>query len=309
MAFLKTVLKEPLLHFLAAGLGLFVLFEAVSDERAGLGNDVILVDRAALLTFIQYRAKAFEPEIAAARLDAMSAAERQRLIDDYVREEALHREALALGMDGSDYIIKRRLIQKVEFLAQGFADAVSAVDEDAVQDYFAANKDDYYVEPFVTFTHVYFDAEKKGVEAALAGAQAKLTELNTERVPFAAAPRHGDLFPYHLNYVERTPDFVASHFGADMARAVFALAADNAVWRGPFQSPFGAHLVLVIKNEPGRTPVLADVRARVEDDARRAKSRAMMDAAIADIVAAYEVRVVDGLDDQTLAGAHAAAAE
>ena len=119
MTNIHTILRDPLLHFLAAGLLIFGLFDVLSPDEADQRDDLILVDRAALLTFVQYRMRAFEPELAAARLDGLSDLERERLIADYVREEALHREALALGMDSGDYIIKRRLIQKVEFLAQG----------------------------------------------------------------------------------------------------------------------------------------------------------------------------------------------
>ncbi len=293
MTVIRKLLREPLLHFLAAGLGLFVLFEAVSPDGADLGDDVILVDREALLTFIQYRAKAFQPEAAAARLEALSSEDLQRLVDAYSREEALHREALALGMDANDYIIKRRLIQKVEFLAQGFADAVTTLDSEEVQAYFEVNKVDYYVEASVTFTHVFFDAEKRGEAAARAAAVAELERLNADGVPFANAPRHGDRFPYHVNYVERTPDFVASHFGAGMAREVFSLEADDNVWQGPYHSPYGAHLILVIKNQSGRIPTLEEVRARVVDDARRAQARRRMESALDDILGTYEVRIAD----------------
>ncbi len=290
---LRAVLKEPLLHFLVAGLALFILFKVVSPDETYLSEDVILVDREALLTFIQYRAKAFQPEVAAARLDAMPEAERRRLIDDYVREEALHREALALGMDANDYIIKRRLIQKVEFLAQGFADAVGQIDEADLEAFYQENRDNYYVQPSVTFTHVFFDAELRGDDVAFATAREELVELNVDAVPFTDAPKHGDRFLYHLNYVERTPDFVASHFGAEMAREVFALEADDGVWRGPYRSPYGAHLVLVTKNQPGRTPALEEVHARVADDARRAQARRRMESALDEIVGTYEVRIAD----------------
>ena len=291
MKWIENALKEPLLHFLVAGVALFMLFEAVSPDGAGLGEGVIVVDREALLTHIQYRSKAFEPRVAAERLTALSGEELQRLIDEYVREEALHREALALGMDGNDYLIKRRLIQKVEFLAQGFADANIQLSEADLQAYLEENRDDYYVAPAVTFTHVFFNAEKRGAEVARAAAAGKLGELNAAAVPFADAPRHGDRFLYHVNYVERTPDFVASHFGPKMAREVLAAPAGDGVWRGPYDSPYGTHLVLVTKSEGGRHPELEEIRTRVADDARRAKARERLEAAIGDIVAGYEVRL------------------
>jgi parvulin-like peptidyl-prolyl isomerase len=195
-------------------------------------------------------------------------------------------------MDANDYIIKRRMIQKIEFLAQGFADAAASPDEKSVKAYYEANKKDYYVQPSITFTHVFFDATKRGVQAAEA-ASGKLERLNANGVPFANAPRHGDRFPYHVNYVERTPDFVASHFGPAIARAVFNLKADDRLWRGPYRSPYGIHLVLVSKSLPGRTPPLEEVRARVFDDARRAQARIQLEAAIGEIVESYDVRVAE----------------
>ncbi len=87
----------------------------VASDEAAYDSKVIDVDREALLTFVQYRSRAFQPQAAATRLDGMSEEEVERLVRDYVREEALHREALALGMDKNDYVIKRRMIQSIEF--------------------------------------------------------------------------------------------------------------------------------------------------------------------------------------------------
>ena len=111
------LVREPLVHFLAIGIGLFVLYEFVAPADASLDSKTIVVDRNALLTFIQFRSKAFNPEVAAERLDALGERELELLINDFVREEALHREAIALGMDKNDYIIKRRMIQSIEPVA------------------------------------------------------------------------------------------------------------------------------------------------------------------------------------------------
>ena len=290
MRLLRTILKEPLLHFIAAGVAVFLLFEAVSPEGTGLGDKVIVVDREALLTHIQYRTRTFEPRVAADRLDALSAEEFERTVREYVREEALHREAKAMGMDANDYIIKRRLIQKVEFLAQGFADAGIDVDEDDLDQFLETNRDDYFIEPQVTFTHVFFNAERRGREGAYAAAEEALVKLNAARVPFAEAGRHGDRFVYHLNYVERPADLVASHFGPELTKGVFSAPVGDGVWRGPYASEYGVHLVLVSRSEPGRYPELAEVRPRVLDDVRRTRARERLDAAIDEIIAGYEVR-------------------
>jgi len=279
-------------HFLAAGVGLFVLFGLVNRGDQDFDPNVITVDQEALLTFIQYRIKAFNPDLAKEKLNALSDEELQRLIDDYVREEVLHREAIALGLDDDDYIIRRRLVQKLEFITEGFAEAGADLDEAAVQRYFDANNADYYVEPYVTFTHVFFQTEDRPREQARALAEKELQKLNRNGVPFSDAPQHGDRFLYHVNYVERTPDYVGSHFGPPMTRALFELEPNDFVWRGPFDSPYGVHLVLLTTNEPGREPELAELEGRVREDARRARVREETEAAIADVVDAYDVRVV-----------------
>lgn len=289
---MRRFLKEPLAHFLAAGLGLFVLFGLVNRESTATDPKVIPVDRDALLTFIQYRIKAFNPELAEEKLRSLSSDELQRLIDDYVREEVLYREAVALDLGKDDYVIRRRLVQKLEFITEGFAEASVEIDDAAMRRYFDANKRDYYVEPYVTFTHVFFDAEKRSREEARALAEKKLSELNRNATPFSDAPRHGDRFPYHVNYVERTPEYVSSHFGDPMAKALFELEPNDLVWRGPFDSPYGVHLVLLITNQPGRDPELREIEGRVREDARRAMIQEKTEEAIAEIVETYDVRLL-----------------
>ena len=284
------VLRDPLVHFLVLGLGLFLLFELVASDEASYNAKIIDVDREALLTFVQYRLRAFEPRAAAARLDNMSEEEMERLVRDYVREEALHREALSLGMDKNDYVIKRRLIQSIEFIADDFANVAVEVSDEDVRAYFDTNRQNYYVAPFVTFTHVFFDAERRGREESRESATAKLAELNDQRVPFNEGPRQGDRFPFFVNYVERDPQFVTSHFGVPMAEAVFALEASDSTWAGPFESEYGAHLVLLTRKAEGRYPKLAEVEASVRDNVQREAIQSIKDAAIQRVVDTYEVR-------------------
>lgn len=285
------ILKEPLLHFLGAGLFLFVFFEFVSPDDVMLDESVILVDRDSLLLFLQYRTNTFQPDLAASRLDSMSDESFERLVRDYVREEALYRQALQLDMEENDYIIKRRLIQKVEFLSESFAEAVAAPDEDVIEAYYKENRETYYIEPLVTFTHVFYGNDERGQETAVQLASAKVTELNSQGVSFSDAIKHGERFLYFTNYVERTPEFVVSHFGAGMAATIFDLPADDTTWHGPQVSAYGAHVVMVSRQQPGRFPDLSEVRGRVENDARRTRVREQTDTAIKAIVETYDVRV------------------
>ena len=287
---MKKILKEPLLHFLVIGLGLFVLYGFVAGDDDAFDSKVIEVDRDRLLTFVQFRSRAFEPGAAAERLDALSPDELDRLIDDYVREEALHREALALGMDRNDYVIKRRMIQSIEFVTNGFVTAAVEVTDDDVQEYYEANREDYFVPPYVTFAHVFVSAEDRDPVAAAEQAEALLAELNAAQAPFSHAPRYGDRFPYFINYVERSPELVASHFGARMAEAVFSLRPSETTWQGPFESAYGAHLVMLVRKAEGRYPDLEEIADTVRRDAERTAVEELQDEAIQAIVDTYEVR-------------------
>ena len=142
------------------------------------------------------------------------------------------------------------------------------------------------------FTHVFFDANRHGRDTAVSFANAKLAELNQEKVIFSDAPRHGDRFPFFVNYVERGPEFVASHFGAPMAQGIFAIEPSDTTWHGPLESEYGAHLVMLTRKADGRYPELAEVEASVRDDAEGEAIAEQKNKAIQAIVDTYEVRRV-----------------
>jgi hypothetical protein len=290
---LKSIVKEPLLHFLAAAALLFALFYLVNPNPAGDIDDPkrIVVDRTAILKFLQYRTKTFEPKIAAARLDAMSDAQRKMLIDEFIREEVLFREAKAFGLEKGDYIIRRRLVQKLDFISQGVAEVTSPITEEQVGAFFEKNKASYKIAPFITFTHVFFDAKKVKPEAADELAKRKFSELNSRGVAFSEAPKHGDRFPYHVNYVEKSPDLVASHFGVPMAKTLFEIKPNKHHWHGPIRSLYGYHLVMVTKRFDGRIPALAEVKARVTQDLKRKLVRERKDKAVAEIIKTYDIQI------------------
>ncbi len=282
------LLRQPLVVFLLCGAGLFYLYDIVgSAGNQGAGD--IVVSRDALLTFLQYRAKRFDANWAQAHLDSLSAAALEEVVEQYVREEALYREAQALQLARDDYIIKQRLIQKVEYIARSVSENLVAVDEDELTAFFEENRENYRRQAVMTFTHIFFDSRNQGADEAKRRAQQKLAQLQGEPVPFEHAGRYGDRFLYHINYVARSRDFVASHFGEAMAEALFQLPEDAARWQGPFQSDYGYHLVLVSEFQPARVPVFEDVAARVREDLIREKKRQMTSSAIDAIVAAYRV--------------------
>jgi hypothetical protein len=271
---------------------LFLAYRYVNGNMGMVAGDkTIVVDRAVLLNYMQYQSQAFNREYFSAQLDAMSPEERQRLIDNLVREEVLYREALALHLDETDYVMRRRLVQKMEFLNQGFIASGGHMTESEITAYFLEHRDEYYVQPAITFTHVFFGFERHGREHALQLARKTLALLNDRRVDYADAIHYGDRFLYHANYVDRTLDYVASHFGKPAADAIFSLDQNENQWHGPYESAYGMHLVLLAGKSPGHYPELREIIDQVRADAEQDLISRKSEEIINDLIKGYRVQV------------------
>lgn len=287
----KNLLRDPLLHFLVLAIGLFVLHDIVAhDEEANARH--IVVDRAVLLNFIQYRTKSFDLEVAERQLAKLTSDELDTIVNEFIREEALAREARELGLDQNDYVIKRRLVQKLDYVARGFVEAAFQVTEEDVRAYFEENRPDFYIQPRITFTHVFFSAERHGADEAEQLAATTLAQLRQSRARFEDAGQYGERFLYGLNYVDRSRILVESHFGTELTEAIFGIDPSVDDWSGPFRSDHGAHLVLVTAVQPGRNPSLDEVRPQVVQQASRALGERRAREAAQKIVDAYDVEVL-----------------
>jgi hypothetical protein len=294
------ILKEPLLHFLLLGGLLFGCYALLNNPANEARSDEIVVDRQRLLTFMQNRAKAFAPDRFNQLLNEMPSEQLQTFIDDYVREEALYREALAMNLDKSDYVTRRRLIQKLEYIIGSFFSTGKSLTTTQLEAYYQENNAAYYQPAQITFTHVFFSSEHRGGAAARTLAAQTLQTLNEEQVPFHQALGYGERFLYHSNYVNKTADDVASHFGADLQRQLFGLKADEHTWRGPFTSPYGEHLIMLRQYKPGYQPALSAMQTRVSNDARHQHQEAELKKKVQAIINTYKVRVADDLSQQAV---------
>ena len=289
--------KDPLIIFLVAGAAVFAGYRLADDTR---DPRHIRVHLDALTTFVQHRSQLQDPDLARARLAGMTAEELGFIIDSYVREEALYREALRLGFGDGDYVIRRRLAQKVEFMAEGAASALPPLDEAALRAYFDSHREVYRQPPTLTFTHVFFEDSMRGEAAARQLAEQTLAEFQAEGVGFHQAAGRGDAFLYHRSYVESSRVDLAGHFGETMADALFDL--QPGAWRGPLQSPYGLHLVLVAARTAGGPLEFDEARHRVRTDAEQARRRSLTSARTGEIVAAYRVTVDSPLNGSTAGG-------
>jgi hypothetical protein len=291
---MKAILREPLLHFTLLAVALFFAHDRFAGPAQQADPRTIIVGRNELLTFLQYRSRAFDQEHFSRVLDALTPAELQQLIHEYVREEALVREARALQLDTNDYVVRSRLIQRLEFIVRGFADAQAQLTQGEIRQYYEAHKSDYWINPQVTFTHVFFSRERHGAREALWHARTQLRELNRARVGYQKAPGFGDRFLYNQNYVASEPEEIAEHFGQAMQAQLFALTPSRQVWVGPFESPFGFHIVLLVGGKKGHFASLEEVRPRVEREATEAARDARFEQSLQPILDTYKV-VLDPL--------------
>lgn len=286
------LLRDPILHFLLTGGVLFFVAGLLRDEELLPADDkLITVDRAGLLTYMQYQSNAFDPATFEMALDNLDDRSLQELIHNYVAEEVLYREARALGLEQSDYIIRQRMVDKMRFLLTDLAGGEAQPTTAELQGWLEQNAELYRIAPAVSFTHVFIDAGSSGDAQARARANAMLATLNERKAGFNDAVEEGDRFPFLRNYVERTLDFVSGHFGTGFAQALQQLQPDPGRWQGPLQSEYGYHLLLLTALSPGRDPQLEEVRADVLRDYVAQRSETRLATMVDDVRAQYRVEV------------------
>ena len=287
---MKKLLAEPLLQFLLLGLILTVAARLVLPPATIDDRYEIVVDEDRLLNFMQTQAKTFQPQQAAAALGSMSDEDRQRLIDDYSRGEVLFREAMVLQLDRDDQIIRRRLIQKMEYIAQGFYDEIAPPSERQLREYYRANQEDYRRPAKATFTHVFIGFDRRDSATAERIASELLSALRQQRVAFEQSGRFGERFLYNRNYAERSDAEIIGHFGDAFAQQLFALPSIDD-WQGPIRSDYGYHLVRVNKRTASAIPPFEQVVGAVLGDTQRQQQRQVKRDSIAAMMSHYRVVV------------------
>jgi len=292
----RAVLREPITYFLVLGSLLYCFFNWLNPDDT-INSRVISVDRDSLMRFIEFRTQSFSDN-AGEKLDSLSSEALSDIIRQYIQEEALYRQAIVYGMAKDDYVIKRRMVQKMEFLAEGTTQAATSLTTSELKDYYEEHREDYKLSAAVTFTHVFFSVERHG-DTVDKLAKETLGILNENRIRFDQAPNYGDRFPYQLNYVERTQEEVASHFGEEMAKAVFRLEPHKARWQGPIRSEFGAHLVMLTRAKAARIPPLQEVRDQLAFEFQRRLEVERKQNSIDTLIDGFEIRVSSEFESVT----------
>ncbi len=276
---LHRLFREPLFHFLVAGtvlLGAATLFERLTNANNNANRIQVSAPEIQRLREVWIRQWGRAPD----------SRQMQTLIDDYVREEVLYREALASGLDKDDTIVRRRLVEKMEFLSQELASAVPS--ENALQEYFEANREKFRIPGEVAFSHIYFSTSKRG-STAEGDASRALVGLSSRRISVAQFAGMGDPFMLQNEYPLQTEQQVEELFGDEFAGKVFQL--EPGAWAGPLRSGYGFHLVRILQKLPSRVPELAEVRTQVLTDFKNRRLQTASEAFYSQLRRRYQVEV------------------
>ncbi|MGL6244123.1 peptidyl-prolyl cis-trans isomerase [Pseudomonas sp.] len=245
---IKRYLREPLLHFLIAGFALFALYGGLHRSTVNQDPQRIEITPDDIQRIeISWRARWQRPP---------SDQQLHGMLDEYVKEEILYREALKLGLDKDDTIIRRRLAQKMDFLAEDVA-SLREPAAGVLEAWYSQHQAQYAPPPLATFHHLFFASDKRGAQAQ-AQAQAVLVTLKDKH------SGEGDDFMFKSAYAQQSQDQVARDFGSKFAIALFKQTPGN--WLGPVESGFGWHLVWIDALTSPAAPPFETVAQQVKSD-------------------------------------------
>jgi hypothetical protein len=243
-------LREPLLHFVLLGAALFGGYHLL-NRRPQTDPQQIVVSPGQIEHMVTTFARTWQRP--------PNDDEVKGLIDQYVREEVFAREAMKLGLDQNDVIIRRRLQQKMEFIADDFAAGVEPTEEELAA-YLAKHPDAFRQDQRLTFRQVYLNADKRGDKLAADAAQ-MLVELKAKGAQ-ADASELGDPSLLPPSLADEPQRGIESSFGREFAVELAKLPVGE--WCGPVPSGLGMHVVFIAQRTEGRVPALQEVRAQVE---------------------------------------------
>jgi peptidyl-prolyl cis-trans isomerase C len=250
---LRRLVREPLLHFLLIGIALFALYSHFQRGRGGGESSEqihLTLDDLRYLDSL-FQAQWHRPP---------TPDDLQRLVEDRIQEEILYREGIAMGLDKGDTIVKRRMAQKLQFLAEDVAAAREPSTEE-LKAWYAKNSAKFAMPKRVSFRHLYLSPDRRGTNARPDAAKL-LAQLAGQPEAVKLPESSADPFMFQEYYRDRATDYLGKEFGPQFALAVEKLPTGS--WRGPVESGFGWHLVFVDTAIPGRVPDFEEIEPDVK---------------------------------------------
>jgi hypothetical protein len=249
--------REPLLHFLLLGAAIFAVYSLVSKHSTTRPGEIVIT-QGKLENLVTGFTRTWQRP--------PSEEELKGLIRDCVREEAAYREALAMGLDRDDTIIRRRLRQKLEFLNEDLAARAEPTDAD-LQTFLRSHPDKFKTETTFSFRQVYLNPQAHGDSFSRDAARILVA---LRQVGETADPNSfGDPFLIQ-NQFERLPLIeLKKMFGDQFVSRL--LQIETGQWHGPVLSAYGSHFVFVSERKDGRLPALTEIHSEVQHEWANAK--------------------------------------
>ena len=248
------LLREPLVHFMFIGAVIYLLYGAFAEPVPEADDKTIVVTAGEIEWMQTAWQKRWNRPPTAEEFDG--------LIQQYIKETVLYREALTMGLNKHDMVIRRRLAQKLEFLAKDLVALTPPTDEE-LQTYFSEHQERYQEPVLYTFTQVFVDPDKRG-DATLDDAEVIKATLIAQGDAIDDAGALGDDFMLRNYYPEKDQVELRKLFGSGFTEALVKLSPRQ--WHGPVLSGYGVHLVYVSNVSEPPLPVFAEMRERVSQD-------------------------------------------
>jgi hypothetical protein len=271
------LLREPLLHFLLLGAAVFAAYGPISKHSAEKPGEIV-VTQGKIENLVTGFTRTWQRPPTQEELEG--------LVRDYVREEVAYREALVMGLDRDDTIIRRRLRQKWEFLNNNLATQMAPTDAD-LEAFLKSHPGDFKTETTFTFRHVYLNPQARG--SSLPQDAARILADLKRAGGTADLNAIGDPFILEHQFEKMPATEVKKTFGEQFA---FALAGVKTTqWLGPIQSGYGLHLVFVRERTEEYLPALAEIRDQVQREWVNAKRIESEDRLYQALLRRYTVRI------------------
>jgi hypothetical protein len=286
---LQKTIQEPLLHFLLIGAGLFLLFSFMNDPAGGKQNRIVVSPG---------QVEQLAANFARTWMRVPTEDELSGLIKEYVRDEVYYREALAMGLDQNDPLIRRRMRRKLEFIFEDLSSQGTLSDEQ-LSAYLHRRQNEFRMETRISFRQIFLNPDKR--RNLDADAAQILVQLRAGVKPETL----GDptLGGYMFHAVSQSE--IARSFGEAFAQEIVVVTPGD--WTGPLYSGLGGHLVLVTDRQEGRMPGLTEVRPQLEREYLAQRRRELKDRAFSKLLEGYEVIIEPAGTEATASEAMAAA--
>jgi PPIC-type PPIASE domain len=273
---MRKLIREPLFHFLLLGAVIFFIADRSRSIAVPSGKKIVVTQSQIESIVVGFSRTWMRPP---------TKEELQGLVNDYVRDEVLYREARTMGLDQDDVIVRRRMRQKFEFLAEDLAARTGPPSDQELEAYLRQHADKYSEEASFSFEHIFLSREKRGASAD-AEATAMLARLSGKAIDIE---KLGDAFLLPSRFEKTSAGETARLFGEKFAKELNKTQLGT--WTGPIESSYGLHLVRVNGRIPEVAPSLANVRESVLRDLLSDRRKQELDTQYEKLRARYTVVV------------------